>query len=167
MIAQLGKAREESEAKIGKVAGEVAGAKADIETTRKDLEATKGKLERTIGDLGLQSGLIARNRDELEALKRLGERDIHEFDLRKAKSPQRIGPIQAQLKKVDTKRFRYTLDLLADDKRIEKKDKTLNEPVQFYVRGARVPYEIVVFELSKDRIVGYLSTPKEMAPKQP
>jgi len=161
LVAQIGQVKQESDAKLGQISTEVSGAKTDIEATRKDLEATKTKLERTMGDLGVQSGLIARNHDELDELKRRGERNIYEFDLRKSKSPQKIGPIQVQLKKVDTKRYRYTMDVFADDKRIEKKDKTVNEPVQFYVRGTRVPYEVVVFDLSKDRVVGYLSTPKE------
>ncbi len=167
LTAQLGQVKKESEEKFGKVSTEVSGARTDIDATRKDLDATKSKLERTIGDLGVQSGLVARNRDELEELKRRGERNIFEFDLRKSNKLQRVGPIQVGLRKVDTKRFRYTLDVFADDKHIEKKDKTVNEPVQFYIRGARTPYEIVVFEVSKDRATGYLATPQEtVAQKQ-
>ncbi len=158
---QIGQVKQESEAKIGQVSTELGGAKTDIETTRKDLEATKSRLERTIGDLGVQSGLLARNREDLEELKRRGERNIFEFNLRKSKTPQRIGPVQLVLQKVDTKKLHYTLTVYADDKQIEKRDKTVNEPVQFYVKGARAPYEVVVFEVSKDRAVGYLSTPKE------
>ncbi len=163
LVAQIGQVKQESETKIGQVSTELGGAKTDIETTRKDLEATKTKLERAIGDLGVQSGLIARSREDLEELKRRGERNIYEFDLRRAKKSQRVGPVQLTLQKVDTKRLRYTMTVYADDKSIEKKDKTVNEPVQFYVKGARAPYEVVVFEVSKDRAVGYLSTPKEMA----
>ena len=165
--AQIGQVKQESEAKIGQVSTELGGAKTEIEATRKDLESTKGRLERVIGDLGVQSGLIARNREDLEELKRRGERNIFEFDLRKAKTPQRVGPVQLTLHKVDTKKLRYTMTVYADDKSIEKKDKTVNEPVQFYVKGARIPYEVVVFEISKDRAVGYLSTPKEMAAAKP
>jgi hypothetical protein len=109
----------------------------------------------------VQSGLIARNHDEVEELKRLGERDIFEFNLNKSsKAPEHVGPIQVALRKVDTKRYKYTLNVVADDKSIEKKDKTVGEPIQFYVRGARAPYEIVVFDLTKDSAKGYLSTPK-------
>jgi chromosome segregation ATPase len=160
-IGQVKQATEASATKLGEVSGGLAGAKSDIEATRKDLEATKGKLERSVGDMGVMSGLIAKNHDELEDLKRRGERNIFEFDLRKSNTPSRVGPIQVALKKVDVRKNRFTMDVIADDKRIEKKDKTVNEPVQFYVRGARPPYEIVVFEVSKDRAVGYLSTPKE------
>ena len=163
LVAQIGQVKQESEAKIGQVSTELGGAKSDIEATRKDLETTKGRLERAIGDLGVQSGLIARNREDLEELKRRGERNIFEFDLRKSKTPQRVGPVQITLTKVDPKRLRYTMTVRADDKSIEKKDKTVNEPVQFYVKGARIPYEVVVFEVSKDRAVGYLATPKDTA----
>jgi len=161
--AQIGQVKQESEAKLGQVSTELGGAKTDIEATKKDLESTKGKLERTIGDLGVASGLIAHNREDLEELKRRGERNIFEFDLRRSKTPQRVGPVQITLQKVDTRRFKYTMTVYADDKSIEKKDKTVNEPVQFYMKGARIPYEIVVFEVAKDRATGYLATPKEGA----
>lgn len=160
---QIGQVQQETSSKIGQVSTELSGTKSDVEATKKDLEATKGKLERAVGDLGVQSGLIARNHDEVQELKRLGERNIFEFDLPKTKSPQRVGPIMVQLRKTDTKHFRYTMNVIADDKSIEKKDKTVGEPVQFYVHGARAPYEIVVFNLTKDHATGYLSTPKEAA----
>src|SRR5216684_8626769 len=165
--AQIGQVKQENEAKIGQVSTELGGARTDIETTRKDLETTKGRLERVMGDLGVQSGLIARNREDLEELKRRGERNIFEFNLRKSKTPQRVGPVQLTLQKVDTKKFRYTMTVNADDKTVEKKDKTVNEPVQFYVKGAHSPYEVVVFEVSKDRATGYLSTPKEPVAAKP
>ncbi len=161
LVAQIGQVKQESETKIGQVSTELGGAKTDIESTKKDLEATKSRLEHSVGDMGVMSGLIARNREDLEELKRRGERNIFEFDLRKSKTPQKVGPIQLKLQKVDTKRYKYTMVVYADDKTIEKKDKTVNEPVQFYVKGAHSPYEVVVFEVSKDRATGYLSTPKE------
>ncbi len=160
---QLGQLQQQSDTRMGEISKDVTGAKSDIEATRRDLEATKGKLERTVGDQGVMSGLIARNREELEELKRRGERNIFEFDIRKSNSLQRIGPVQLQLKRADARRFKYTMMVVADDRPIEKKDKTVNEPVQFYV--SRALYEIVVFEVSKDRAVGYLTTPKEMARK--
>ena len=166
LLKEIDKAKAESSAQISKVAGDVSGAKSDIDATRKDLEATKSKLERTTGDLGVQSGLIARNKEEVDELKRRGERNVFDFDIRKTKDMQRIGPVQLRLQKTDPKKFKYTLTVFADDKSIEKKDKNVNEPVQFYVRGSRTPYEIVVFELSKDRAVGYLTTPKDIATRQ-
>jgi hypothetical protein len=157
---QIGAVQADTTNKFGQVTTEINGTKSDVEATKADLEATKTKLQSTIGDMGVQSGLIARNHDEVEELKRIGERDIFEFSLTKSKAPQHVGPILVELKKVDTKHYRYTLNVVADDKSIEKKDKTVGEPVQFYVRGARAPYEIVVFDLSKDQAKGYLSTPK-------
>jgi hypothetical protein len=157
---QIGAVQADATSKFGEVTTELNGTKSDVASTKADLEATKTKLQSTIGDLGVQSGLIARNHDEVEELKRLGERDIFEFSLSKSKAPQHVGPIEVQLRKVDTKHYRYTLNVLADDKNIEKKDRTVGEPIQFYVRGARAPYEIVVFDLGKDQAKGYLSTPK-------
>ena len=158
--AAIGQVQQDTSTKFGQVATDLNTTKTDLSSTKADLEATKGKLQSTIGDLGVQSGLIARNHDEVEELKRLGERDIFEFSLGKTKGPQHVGPIQVQLRKLDTKHYKYTLAVVADDKTIEKKDKTVGEPIQFYVRGARAPYEIVVFEVSKNQAKGYLSTPK-------
>jgi cell division protein FtsB len=163
---QLGKVKLESEEKIGAVASEVGGAKKDIEATKTDLETTKGKLERVIGDAGVMSGLIARNREDLETLKRRGERNIFEFDLQRSKSPQRVGPVQLALNKADAKKQRYTMTVYADDKAIEKKDRSANEPIQFYVNAGgsgRELYEVVVFAVSKDHATGYLTTPKNAA----
>lgn len=159
---QIVETQKESEAKIGAVATDVTGAKKDIESTRSDLEATKSKLERATGDMGVMSGLIARNHDDLEELKRRGDRNYYEFTLQKAKTPQRVGPVQMKLDKTDQKKSKYTMTVLVDDKSVEKKDKTAGEPVQFYVKGAArtAPYEIVVFDVNKNQITGYLATPK-------
>ena len=164
--AQLSQVKQESEQKIGAVATEVGGAKKDIAETRTDLEATKSKLERALGDMGVMSGLIARNRDDLEELKRRGERNYFDFTLARSSSPERVGPIQLKLQKADAKKQRYTMTVYADDRSIEKKDKTAGEPVQFLLKGAARsrPYEIVVFEVVKDKVTGYLSTPKEATP---
>jgi hypothetical protein len=165
---QIGDVQADTATKFGQVNTDLSGTKTEADATKADLDATKGKLQSTIGDLGVQSGLIARNHDEVEELKRLGERDIYEFDLNKSnKGPQHVGPIQIVLRKVDTKRYKYTLNVVADDKSIEKKDKTVGEPIQFYVHGARAPYEIVVFDLGKDSAKGYLSTPKSASSAPP
>lgn len=167
---QLGQVQADTATKFGQVATDIGTTKTDLSATKADLEATKNKLQSTIGDLGVQSGLIARNHDEVEELKRLGQRDIFEFTLAKTKKPQHVGPIQMQFRKFDAKHYKYTVNVIADDKTIEKKDKTVGEPVQFYVRGARAPYEIVVFDVSKKEAKGYLSTPKsgsEPAPSAP
>src|SRR5580693_7940502 len=103
LTAQLSQAQKENEEKIGAVATEVGGAKKDIEATKTDLEATKGKLDRSLGDMNVMSGLIARNRDDLEELKRKGDRNYYEFTIQKSKTPQRVGPVQVSLNKTDLK----------------------------------------------------------------
>lgn len=160
---QITTAQKESEEKIGAVATDVTGAKKDIEATRTDLEATKSKLDRATGDMGVMSGLIAKNHDDVEELRRRGDRNYYEFAIQKAKTPQRVGPVQIAVNKTDAKKSKYTMTVLVDDKSIEKKDKTAGEPVQFYVKGSArlAPYEIVVFEVAKNQITGYLSTPKD------
>ncbi|HEX3376367.1 MAG TPA: hypothetical protein VHS29_05865 [Candidatus Acidoferrales bacterium] len=162
LTTQIGQVKQDTEAKIGQVSTDLTGAKGDITATKQDLEATKEKLTSTVGDLGVQSGLIARNQEELDQLKRSGERNIFELHLAKSKTPTHIGPIQVTLTKTDPKKFKYTLMVVADDKTIEKKDKTADEPVQFYIKGATKPYEIVVFDVTKDKVNGYLSTPKDV-----
>ncbi len=163
LTAQLSQAQKENEEKLGAVATEVGGAKKDIEATKTDLEATKGKLERSLGDMNVMSGLIAHSRDDLEDLRRRGDRNYYEFTLQRSKNAQRVGPVQMTLNKTDPKKAKYTLTVVADDKTIEKKDKTSGEPVQFYVKGSArmAPYEIVVFDVGKNQITGYLATPKD------
>ena len=160
---ELTAAQKESDAKIGAVASDVSGAKKDIESTRSDLEATKTKLDRATGDMGVMSGLIARNHDDLEELRRRGDRNYYEFSIQKSKAAQRVGPVQIALNKTDPKKSKYTMTVLADDRSIEKKDRTAGEPVQFYVKGSarQTPYEIVVFDVGKSQITGYLATPKD------
>ena len=140
---------------VSKLGGDVTGVK-------NDLEDTKTKLDRATGDMGVMSGLIARNHDDVEELKRKGDRNYYEFTINKSKTPQRVGPVQISLSKTDQKKSKYTVTVLADDKSIEKKDKTAGEPVQFYVKGTAryAPYELVVFDVGKNQVTGYLSTPK-------
>jgi hypothetical protein len=161
--AQIGQVQKESEEKIGAVDTEVGGAKKDIEATKSDLEATKGKLDRSLGDMNVMSGLIAHNKDDLDELRRRGDRNYYEFTIQKSKSTQRVGPVQVSLNKTDPKKSTYTITVVADDKTIPKRDKTAGEPVQFYVKGSShmAPYELVVFDVGKNQITGYLSTPKD------
>lgn len=146
--------------KVADVISHVSTVDSQVSQTRSDLDKTISDLKSAQGDLGVQSGLIATNAKELAALRELGERNYVEFDVRKTNQPQRVGSINLVLRKTDPKRNRYTVDVLADDKRVEKKDRTINEPVQFYVSRAHQPYEIVVNEVKKDQIVGYLAVPK-------
>lgn len=157
---EIAKVESTATTKIGEVSTEVGAVKTEVSNTKSELDKTIASLKSVSGDLGVQSGLIATNSRELSALKALGERNYFEFNLGKTKVPQRVGDILVQLKKADTKRNRYTVEITADDKRVEKKDKSINEPVQFYTSKARQPYEFVVNEVKKDVIVGYLATPK-------
>ncbi|HLK67155.1 MAG TPA: hypothetical protein VKU19_27160 [Bryobacteraceae bacterium] len=148
-------------AKIADVSTDVGGVKTQVTNTQAELQKTIADLKSTKGDLGVQSGLIATNAQELQALRRLGERNYFEFKLGKTKAPQRVGDITLKLKAADPKKNKYTVEVSADDKLTEKKDKNINEPVQFYTSKAKQPYEIVVNQVQKDMIIGYLTTPKE------
>jgi len=131
-----------------------------LQKVSSDLDQTGQDLKRAVGDLGVMSGEVATNSKELSALRQVGERNYYEFDLRKSKEPQKVGDIRLILQKTDPKHNRYTMQVLADDKKLDKKDKTVNEPVQLYVAGSRQPYEIVVNQVKKNEVVGYLATPK-------
>jgi hypothetical protein len=167
LVAQIGQVQQENEKKIGQVSTDLTGAKTDIAATKKDLDETKKNLTSAVGDLNGQGVLIARNHEELDALRRLNERNIYDFKLTKSKNAQRVGPIQILLRNTDPKKFKFTMTVIADDKAIEKKDRNVDEPMQFYIRGVRAPYEMVIFEVTKDGATGYLSTPKEIASAAP
>lgn len=152
--------RDEAGQKFGALGSEVTGAKTDIASTRKDLEQTRLQLTSAMGDISKAQSLIARNHDELVELKRRGERNYLEFNLGKEKQPRRVGDISLLLKKSDPKRQKYTLEVIAEDARTEKKDRNVNEPVQFYMGRSRTLYEIVVNRVGKDQVAGYLATPK-------
>jgi hypothetical protein len=141
------------ESSVGSVKAEVAETKTTLDNALSDLHSVRG-------DLGVQSGLIATNSKELQALRELGDRQYFEFTLRKGAGPAKMANMTVELKKADTKRNKYNINIVADDKRVEKKDRTINEPVQMYVGGMRQPYEIVVNAVTKDAITGYLAVPK-------
>ncbi len=145
---------------VGNVKTDVGGVKTDVSATKASLDATIAKLQNTIGDLGVQSGLIANTRGDLEALKHKGDRQYYEFALLKGAKPAAFSTVALQLKKTDPKRGKYTLNVTADDKTIEKKDKNQSEPVQFYTGRDHMLYELVVWTVDKNKITGYLSTPK-------
>ena len=138
--------------------------KTDVATTKSDLEATKTQLNRVMGDAGVMSGLIATNSKELEMLKHKGDRNYYEFTLQKGAKPTLLSTVKLQLKKADEKHSKYTMNVSADDRNIEKKDKGLDEPVQFYTGKDPMLYELVVNVIEKNKVSGYLSTPKN-APK--
>ena len=160
----------EQQQQIGQVNGEVAnmrtelgGAKTDIATTRTELASTNAKLEHAIGDLNGQSHLIARTRDELKELRHRGDRNYYEFALTKGAAPTPVSTVSLQLKKVNPKKNKFTLNVIADDRTIEKKDRGAAEPLQFYTGRDRQLYEVVIFTTEKNEVTGYLSTPKTAA----
>ncbi len=131
-----------------------------MDTAKSNIEVAKTELQHMRGDLGLMSGLVATNGQEIQTLRDLGDRNIFEFTLSKSAGLQKVGDVQVALRKVDVKRNRYTVDVLADDKRVEKKDKGANEPVQFYTSRAHQPYELVINQVKNNQVTGYLATPK-------
>ena len=151
--------------KIGEVSGEVTTVKSDLAKNRADTEKLIAEMKSARGDLGVQSGLIATNAKELAALRELGERNYTEFKIAKTKQPQRVGDLAIRLEKADPKHNRYTILVTADDKTVEKKDKTVNEPVQFLLARASQPYELVVNDIKKDMIIGYVASPKVQQPR--
>ena len=145
---------------VSGVRTDVTAVKADVASTQSQLEKDGADLKRVMGDMGVMSGLIATNGKDLEALRELGDRNYVEFTLSKGQLTKKVGDITLTLKKADPKRNRFSIEIAADDKRIEKKDKTINEPVQLYVSGNRQPDEIVVNQVKKDEVVGYVAMPK-------
>ena len=158
---------QEQKAQITAVSGDIAGVKTDVggvktdvASTKADLEATKAKLSSAVGDLGVQSGLIATTRGDLEALKHKGDRNYYEFTLLKGAKPQPVSTVSLQLRKTDTKKGKFTLNVTSDDKTIEKKDRNVAEPIQFYSGRDHMLFELVIWTVEKDKATGYLSTPK-------
>jgi len=144
--------------KINGVSGEVKGVRSDLNVTRADLNSTREDLANSKRDLG---GLIARNSTELAELRKRGERDYVEFDIKTSKQFNRVGDVLIQLRKTDPKRQKYEVAINADDRSIVKRERTANEPVTFLVGRDRARYEFVVNYVDKDRVRGYLSAPKD------
>jgi DNA anti-recombination protein RmuC len=151
---------------LSTVKTDVGGVRTDLGKTQTDLSQALSQLQSMKGDLTDHSSLIARNHDELEVLKHKGDRTYYEFTLTKG-SRKPVGTVSLELKKTDSKRSKFTLVVYSDDKTYEKKDRNLNEPLQFYSGKDPMLYEIVVNSISsKNQIAGYLSTPKT-APAPP
>jgi chromosome segregation ATPase len=153
---------ESANAKIADVNNDVTGVKTDLASTKTDLASTKNDLRAVRGDLSSTSSLVATNDKELNELIRRGERNIVKFNIsKKNKGFQKVGDISLELKNADPKKNKFTLQVNADDKLTEKKDRNINEPLQFYVSSSL--YELVVNTVTKDSVSGYLSTPKYQA----
>ena len=154
----VNKVQSEANSKIGGLSTDLAG-------TKKDLADTKSELTNALGNTkGELSGAIARTHDELVALAHKTDRDYFEFKLTRKNAPQRVGNVIIELKKTDTKRNTFTVNLRFDDKVTERKDKAAMEPVYFYMQGASSALELVVNKLGKDNLAGYISAPKGFFP---
>jgi small-conductance mechanosensitive channel len=141
-------------------ASDVTALGTDVNGVKTDLDATKGSIQQLRGEHG---ELIARNREELEQLKRMGERDYFEFTLTSKGQKQHVGSMQVELRSASAKKHQFTVALYVDDMRLEKKNKSINEPIYFYTSGSKQPLELVVNSVTDKKIVGYLSAPKSVA----
>lgn len=165
--AQVQAVRTETETKIGQVSSEVGGVKTEVGTVKTDLAGTKKDLEGTQRQLldvrDSLTAAVAKNASELSALRLKGERDYFEFEIPKKNQYTKVEDIRLILTKTDAKKGKYTLQVLVDDSKLEKKDRVVNEPLQFLVGRNRVRYEVVINWVQKDRAGGYLSVPKDKA----
>ena len=159
-ISQVREQTDTANTKISQVGNDVTAVKTDLTSTKSELEKTVADLKRATGELDGHSVLIATNGKELAALRALGERNYVEFTIHKSKQAQKVGEVAILLKNADPKKNRYTIELTADDKTTEKKDRGVNEPLQFMTSKAKQPYELIVNDVKKDTIAGYLSVPK-------
>ena len=165
--AQVQAAKQEAEAKITTVSSEVGGVKTEVGTVKTELANTKRDLEGTQRQLvDVRENLtaaVAKNSSELGELRRKGERDYIEFEIPKRNEITKVEDIRLILTKTDPKKAKYNMFIVVDDNKLEKKDRSVNEPVQFLVGRNRVRYELVVNWVQKDRVGGYLSIPKDKA----
>jgi chromosome segregation ATPase len=159
-ISQVKEQTDTANTKISQVGSDVTAVKSDLTATKSELEKTVAELKRATGELDGHTVLIATNGKELAALRALGERNYVEFTVRKSKQATKVGDVSIVLKNADPKKNRYTIELTADDKTTEKKDRSVNEPVQFMTSKAKQPYELIVNDVKKDTIAGYLAVPK-------
>lgn len=158
---QVKESAEQTSSKLDGVRGDVSSVRDDVASAKTDIARSVGDLQSVRGDLGVMSGLIATNSSEIDMLRKLGDRTISEFTLSRSDGMVKVGDIQLRLVRTVPKRNMYSLLVNADDKTIEKHNKNTNEPVQFYVTSrAHQPYEIVVNEVSKQTVKGYLAAPK-------
>ena len=129
----------------------------DVSGVKNDLDATKNNLQMARSEMGT---LIARNHDEIDQLRRMGQRDYFEFTVTRKAGAQKVGAVQVELKDTNIKKNQFTINVLADDKNFEKKNRSVNEPIFFYTGGSRQPLELVINKVSKSTASGYLSVPK-------
>jgi hypothetical protein len=135
---------------VTKLGTDVTGVKTDLETTNNNLTMAKGEF----------GTLVAKNHDEIEELRRMGDRDYYEFTIDKKNQREKVGDMMVELRGVNAKKNLYTVAMYVDDSRYDKKNRSANEPIYFFTHGSRAPLEFVVNQIGKDKITGYLSVPK-------
>lgn len=155
---QLSEFKEQAANQLGKVNADVTAVKTDVDATRKDLETARRDLVDVRDTLSQQ---IARNHDEVQQLRLKGEKNFYEFDITKKNNFALVGDVKVGLMKTNPKKKQFDVRIVVDDNSLEKKNRTVNEPVQFLVGRTKLRYELVVNTVEKDRIVGYLSIPKD------
>ncbi|MCY3757387.1 MAG: hypothetical protein OXG96_06650 [Acidobacteria bacterium] len=155
---QLSELKSASDSRFGAVNQDVSKVKTDVEATRKALEGARREIVDVRATLTQQ---IARNKDELKQLRLKGERNFYEFDIQKKKGFALVGDIRIGVTKTNRRRQRYNVRIVVDDNTLEKKRRAINEPVQFLVGPTKLRYELVVNEVRRNRIIGYLSVPKD------
>jgi chromosome segregation ATPase len=161
--AQLSALQEEHARRIGAITGEITTVKGDLSTTREEVERTKQEIGGIQLKLSEYGTLIARNREELQELRRRGEREYFEFDLTKKSGWQQVADIRIRVTKTDVKKQTFNIALYVGDRQVERKDNLINTPIQFRAERGTSPYELVVNEVKPDRIIGYLAVPKDRA----
>lgn len=155
-VLQAELAKKADQEQVGSLSQNVSATRTDLDSTRQLLDSTRADLGMARSELGT---LIARNHDDIETLRKLGDRDYFEFTAEKGKSVK-VANVGLVLKKTNTKRHRFNMNLVADDMEVEKKDRTVNEPVFFYLKGQKKFYELVVNKVDSKSVTGYISTPK-------
>ncbi|MGB6482128.1 MAG: hypothetical protein WBE86_01435 [Candidatus Acidiferrales bacterium] len=141
---------------LNKVSGDVNGVKTDLDSTKQNLQMARDQF----------GNLIARNHDEIETLRRMGERNIYEFTVDKKGEKKRVGDLTVELRGTNPKKQQFTVYLLIDDKRFDKNNRSVDEPIYFYTHEYQVPLEMVINQVGKNKVSGYLSVPKSAAPSQ-
>jgi chromosome segregation ATPase len=164
MSAELNNIRrstDETSTRLNYISRDVGNVKNEVESVKSSERQSTATIQQARGDLGAIGGIVATTAEEIQMLRELGDRNIFEFALIKGAGMQRVGDIQVNVEKTDARKNTFTVEIMAADQKVEKRDKNINEPVQFYVPGkGKQPYELVVNEVGKNTLKGYLASPK-------
>ncbi len=156
---QLEQDQQNTQTQMSSVSSDVGGVQTDLNQTKSQLATDEAQMKKMQGDLGVQSGLIATNERELKVLEQLGERNYYPFTLSKGRK-QSVATVALDLRRVNVKHKTYTITIFSGKRKIEKKNRSLDQPVQFYVSKQHLLFELVVNKLSRNEVQGYISTPK-------